>query len=126
MAIKAIVETRIDPRRDIMESVLISWLALANGDTGSPVQIPEFADRTVQFGKTGDAYGGGTIVLEGSNDGATWFTLKSPLGTALSTAVNAMHAVLEVPQFVRPNLGGGAAGSVDVFLMCRRARGRAL
>lgn len=126
MAVKALVEARVDPRRDLMESVLVSWLALANGDTGAPVEMPEFADRTVQLGKTGDAFGGGTIVLEGSNDGVTWFTLKSPLGTAISSAVLAMFPVLEGPRFMRPNLAGGAAGGVDVFLMCRRARGRAL
>jgi hypothetical protein len=126
MAVKTLAETLVPPRLNLQESYLVTWLALANGDTGAPVETPEFADRTVQFGKTGDAYGAGTLVLEGSNDGATWFTLKSPLGTALSVTVNAMHGVLESPRFMRPNLGGGAAGGVDVFLMCRRARGRAL
>ena len=91
-------------------------------EVNAPAEMPEFSDRAVQFGKTGDAYGAGTIVLEGSNDGVTWFTLKSPLGTVLSFTANAMHQVLENPRFVRPNLSGGAAGGVDVFMLCHRGR----
>ena len=117
----------VNPRLDVKESVLVTWLNLANGDQGDPVELPEFSDRTVQIGGTGgNTYGAGTITLEGSNNGVDWFALRSPLGTALSAiATNAMHAVLEIPRFMRPTLSGGAGGDVDIYLMCRRTRGRA-
>lgn len=130
MATKALVETPVTPRLNLPESVLVSWLALANGDQGAPVEMPEYSDRTVQIAKTGDAFGGGTMVLEGSNDGVRYFTLKFAVsGTAISsTAIgtNSDGQVMENPRFMRPSLAGGAAGGVDVFLMCHRGRGRAL
>lgn len=127
MAVKTKAEAVVAPRLNLSESHLVSWLALANGDTGDPMEVPECSDKTVQIGKTGDTFGAGTVAIEGSNDGATWFALRSPLGTALSgIAANAIHAILENPRFIRPNLSGGAGGSMDIFIMAHRGRGRAL
>lgn len=49
-------------------AVVVAWLALANGDSGDPIDFSQYADKSIQV--TG-AFGDGALVLEGSNDGAT-------------------------------------------------------
>lgn len=126
MAVVTSTEAKLPPRLDLYESVLVTWAGLANGDTGAPVELTEFPDRTVQIGTGAESFGGGTMVLEGSLDGVTYFTLKDPFGSSISTLVNALATVLELTRYVRPSLSGGAAGSVTVRLLLRRARGRGL
>ncbi len=51
-----------------IKTVKFRWLGLANGDSGSPMELPAFADKSVQV--TGIFGAGGELSIEGSNDGA--------------------------------------------------------
>lgn len=95
-----------------------SW-ALATGDDGAPIQYPEFADKTVQVIGT---FGGGTVLIEGSNDGTNWSTLTDPSGSSLSFSAAGLKQVLECTQYIRPRQSGGAAVAVTVYLVARRNR----
>ena len=96
-----------------------SWTDLASGDTGQPVVLAQFADRTVQVGGTFD---GASLIFEGSNDGATYHTLMDPQGNALSFTAAGLEAVLELPLWVRPRVSGGGAGvAINVTLVGRRS-----
>ena len=64
------------------ESSLITWADLQNGDDGEAVQFGAFTDRSIQFGGTFGA--GGTIVLEGSNDGVNYLPLTDPQGNPIT------------------------------------------
>ena len=91
----------------------LSWDAMGDDTTGDNAQVGNYADKTVQFAGT---WGGATAVLEGSMDGATWFTLTDYQGAAISVTANAMKAISENPRFIRPVTSGGSGTDVDVII----------
>jgi len=62
---------------------VVSWSGLLNGDDGSVLEMPGHTVRSVQFAGTLGV--GGTIALEGSNDGVTYYTLTVLPSTVLLT-----------------------------------------
>src|ERR1700733_10683272 len=82
-----------------------TWNVMANGGTGAPLGEPDFIDRTIQVSGTWGA--GGAVVWEGSNDGASWFTLSNPNGVALSLTANGMLQCNYTPLYSRPHVTGG-------------------
>ena len=97
------------------------WLAIGNADAPDSIGDNDgavaFADKTVQFDSA--AWGGATMTLEGSNDGAKWFGLSDPQGVAISMTADGLIAVLENPRFIKPVLTGGAASSINCRLVGR-------
>lgn len=64
------------------------------------------SDKTVQV--TGTFGAGGSVQIEGSNDGgATWHVLNDPQGTALVFTAAKTEAILENTQLIRPNVTAG-------------------
>lgn len=119
MATRAVVETL--PDKLILDSdwVLNTWSGLLNGDDGSPVRCVSFSDRSVQV--DGTAGEGGTLVIEGSNDGVTYYTLDDPQGNALSFTAPKIESVLELVQFIRPRVtAGDETTEFKVTLLGRR------
>lgn len=87
--------------------------------TGAPINLTEFADRSLQI--TGTFGSGGTIVWEGSNDGTNYVTLTDPQGNAISKTAAAIEAVTEVTQWARPRVtAGDGTTDLDVTVLCRR------
>ena len=116
--VKGVVE-RISTRDGSVILVFWETLTAANSD-GSPVELVEWADRTIQVVGTFDS---ATLVWQGSNDGSNWVTLSDAGGTAISTSAAAiLTEVLEVPRYVRPSTsGGGGSQDLDVRLVARRS-----
>jgi len=101
----------------------IVWADLAQNDDGAKVKMSEYADRSVQvFGTFG---AGGTVRIEGSNDGGTtWAVLSDPQGNALDVTTAKIEAVTEIVQMLRPRVtAGDGTTSLTVALIARRARG---
>jgi len=123
MAIRTpVVEYRPDGNVNLARVV---WTGLLNGDTGGPVQLPEFPDRTVQVYGTFGA--GGSINIEGSCDKTTetptYFILSDPQGNAVTKTAAAAEAIEEAPLLIRPNVtAGDGTTSLTVKLVCRRPR----
>ena len=92
---------------------LITWTNVLKTDTTSPFQQGSLADRSVQVGGTFDS---GTVVLEGSNDGVTYFTLTDPAGVALSFTSAGFKQVLQVCKYMRAGVSGGTAPSITINL----------
>lgn len=102
-------------------SKLISWTGGATADgAGAGIELPEWADNCVQIIGT---IGGATITIEGSNDGSNWATLNNAQGAALSftSLTGALKQIVERPRYIRPNITGGAASGIGVYLVMRRA-----
>lgn len=100
--------------------VLFNWaLTTANTD-GLPFEFTEYAD--VCFSATG-TWGGATMAVEGSNDGATWVGLNNAAGGAAATATaNKIMTIIERPRYIRPNLTtAGTGAAVTVIATLRRA-----
>lgn len=102
------------------EVKFVSWGPLANGDSGLPFGNPGFADRAVQIQGTFGA--GGTVVIEGSNDGINYITLTDPQGVALSKIAAAIRGITEITKLIRPRVSAGdGTTSITVTLLARRA-----
>lgn len=80
---------------------------------GAGIEIPGLSDRSVQATGT---FGGTSIAMQGSNDGAIWAPLLDPQGNAVIFTAAGIKQIQELTQFVRPLLTGGAAVDVDVTL----------
>lgn len=75
-----------------------SWADLDNGDSGKPVALAGWPDKTVTV------VGGTTVDFQGSNDGgANWFPLNDAGGAALTTKAPGLYAIRENPLLIRPN-----------------------
>jgi len=84
---------------------IIQWTGLLNGDDGDLMEMPGSLIRGVQF--TGTFGSGGTIVLEGSNDGTNFVTLTDPQGNAISKTSAAIEAIQELTRYIRPRVTAG-------------------
>ena len=86
------------------------WTAIPLNSTGTPDQLSRFPAHSIQIGGT---FGGATVTVEGSDDGATYFTLtgENPAGGAdvavSATAATRFDVPNVVPQHVRPKVTGG-------------------
>jgi len=99
-------------------SIIVTWAAMANADTGTAFQVPSAANLTFQHSGT---FGGATIVLQGSNDGTSWATLTQTGGSnvAFSYTTAGIHCPVEMPVYVRPVTSGGTGTAIDAVLVCR-------
>lgn len=88
---------------DTSSPQLPKWAALANGDAGDKWQLPPF--RTAFFQVFGTFGVGGSVQLEGSNDGLNWGKLSPAALTA--AGVFASLANNEAPKYIRPNVTAG-------------------
>lgn len=95
-----------------------SW-TLTTTDDGQPETAPQYPEKSVQLTGT---FGGGTVVIQGSNDGGTtWFTLTDPQGNPLSFTAVGGERIQENTQKVRPIATVGVT-SVTVRLVCQAGR----
>ena len=101
---------------------LFTWAAMANGDTGKPISIVDFPDRTVTF--TGTFGAGGSATLEGSNDGVNFFALKDPSGAVIAKTAAGGCVVVEHPLQIRPHVTAGDGTTAIVCILMARRGGR--
>lgn len=92
------------------------WPNMGNADSGIAQSGGALSDKSVQATGT---WGGATLVLQGSNDGTTWFTLNDPAGTDISFTANGLMQILEGVRYIRPVTSGGAGTDVTVVLIER-------
>jgi hypothetical protein len=93
------------------------WEAIGATDVGTPDQLSRYPLHSVQIAGT---FGGATVVLQGSDDGVLWFTLKDVTGASVSATVDSRFDVQNVPMHTRPSSsGGGITTDVDVIVTSR-------
>lgn len=98
---------------------VISWGTLGNGDDGTPLRMVGSADRSVQV--VGTFGTGGTVKIEGSNDGTNYAVLHDPGLNEISVTAAGIHAVLEISAYIRPRVSAGDVNTaLDVTLLVRR------
>ncbi len=100
---------------------IYSWAALTTTNTdGSPISIVPFADRCVQV--TGTFGAGGSISVQGSNDGTNYAILKNAQGTAATFTAAGIQQIVELPRYMRPLVtAGDGTTSLTATLVARRA-----
>lgn len=94
-------------------------LTTTNADS-APIDFCQWADRCVQVAGTFGA--GGTVVIEGSNDGSNYVTLNNAQGTALSLTGAGLKQIVEIPRYARARVtAGDGTTSLTVTFVLRRA-----
>lgn len=98
----------------------ILWETLTTtNDTGQALQMGGSTIRSVQI--TGTFGAGGTVVLEGSNDGTNYVTLTDPQGNALSKTAAGIEAIQEITRYIRPRVtAGDGTTDLDVTMLVVR------
>jgi hypothetical protein len=92
------------------------WANLVASESGLPVEIPEYNDKTVSI--TGTF--GGAVTIEGSNDGTNYVGLKDAItGTAISATSNGIFVIKENARFIRPVAAVGVTG-VAVSIVAKK------
>jgi hypothetical protein len=95
----------------------VVWVA-ANGDSGSPYEMRQQADRSVQIAGTFGA--GGSVNVEGSNDGTNYQILRDPQGVALTFTAAGLKQVLEITNYIRPRVtAGDGTTALTITLLAR-------
>lgn len=99
---------------------LISWESMANGDDGRPLKMIGSARRSVQV--TGTWGTGGRLVIEGSNDGSNYHTLRDIFGNNLNfRSPGGLAEIGVLPRLLRPRVTvGDGTTSLDVSLLVRK------
>ena len=97
---------------------LATWSAMALTDEGSRVAFAGASDRTVQV--VGTFGTGGSVEIEGSNDGINWAPLTDPRGNLLIFSGSKIEAVSELTRYLRPRItGGDGTTALTVTLLMR-------
>jgi len=120
--------------------LLVTWPAMANGDTGQPFVCPDKSEKSVQA--TGTPGAGGSCTIQGSNAQAFQSTLtggaaagvapgyaslNDPQGNVLTFAAADITAgkieeVLENPLVIRPNVTAGDGTTAVTIRMVVRTQ----
>lgn len=116
----AIIEyTQVFPIEGNHSFMLITWPNMANGDTGNPFILAQYADRSIQVEGTFGA--AGTLLLEGTNNNTAWRTLRDPFSNSISITTPNIEAVSELVLGIRPRVSSGdATTSLTVSALVRK------
>lgn len=100
--------------------VVATWPALQNGDDGSPIELANFADRSVQV--VGTFGVGGNVRIEGSINGTDYAPLTDPQGNNLDITSAKIEAISEVVRWIRPRVtSGDGTTSLTVTMLLKGA-----
>jgi hypothetical protein len=100
---------------------VIQWtpMTFSGTDVGLALEMPGSSDRSVQV--TGTFGTGGSVRLEGSNDGTNYAVLTDPQGNALDITTAKIEAVMELTRYIRPRVtAGDGATSLTVSLLVKK------
>lgn len=97
---------------------VITWADCATGDTINSATLENMQGGVgaVQLSGT---WGGATVVLQVSNDGSTWATMKDVNGASISATDDAFHEFSTAGVYIRPSSSGGSSDAVDVVVALR-------
>jgi len=98
----------------------ITWEAITTtNDVGNWIKIPDYPDKTVQI--VGNFGTGGTLDIEGSNDGTNAAILTDTRGNSITKTAAYLGSMAENPLYIRPMLSAGTgAVDLDIIVIARR------
>lgn len=118
----AIINPTLNRSVQGQQAVALATWVMGDADQGTAIEMTDFADRSVQVEGT---FGAATVVIQGSNDGTNWQTLRDPQGVALSFTTAGLKQVLETTRFIRPSSSGGTGTAATVTMLMRKNDPRA-
>jgi hypothetical protein len=100
------------------DALVATWGPMLNGDTGQPLKRPDLEDRSIQV--TGTFGAGGSVTLEGSNDGVNFAALTNPQGTVIAITAAGIAQITEATVSVRPRVTAGDGTTSLTCTLCAR------
>lgn len=101
---------------------LLTWANIGNGDTPMPVSAyGGYGSKSFQAEGT---FGGTSVAIVGSNDGANYHGLSDPTGTTIALTAGGLKEVLEHSLYLKPALTGGSGSSITATLFIRKTQSR--
>lgn len=98
--------------------VIATWPAMALGDDGQPIELANFADRSVQV--IGEFGVGGSVRIEGSINGTDYAVLTDPQGNNLDITTAKIEAITELVRWIRPVVtAGDGSTSLTVTMLLK-------
>lgn len=89
-------------------------------DTSPEVITPNGTEPIAGFIQMEGTPGGGTVALQGSNDGTNWVNLKDFTGTEIALTTSPSGADFTTSaRFIRPLITGGSGDDVNVTICLR-------
>lgn len=110
----------ISPTKSIVDGVpTLRW-----DDVSTTTDTPLKFAITEQWGLAGSVqfvgtFGGATVVLQMSNDGSNWVTIKDLLGNSVSATAAAMFEFTCSAAYIKPSVTGGAGDNIDIIIVFR-------
>lgn len=99
--------------------ILVTYDNLDEADASpASLEFPELGEVSVQV--IGSFGSGGTVLIEGSNDGVNYGTLTDPQGVALSLTAAGIKSLQQITRYIRPRVSAGTGVDVDVFFLLRK------
>ena len=100
-------------------TVVVLWETILDGDTGLSFLAFHMNDLSIAVNGTFGA--GGSINMEGSNDGTNWHILTDPQGNAITKTAAFMEQITEACKLYRVNCtGGDGTTDLDAYLFGRK------
>ena len=115
-----ITPTKVNSSNMLDLTMIATYASMTNSgtDVGAALEMPGYADRSVQI--TGTFGASGTCVIEGSNDGTNYVTLNNLQGSALSLTSATVKGVAEITRYIRPRItNGDGTTSLTVTILAR-------
>jgi hypothetical protein len=109
--------------RDIPQSLnqsvfIFAWSGLLNGDEGQPIELAQYADRSVQV--SGAFGASGQVQIMGSLDGINYVPLNDPQGNPLTITTAKIEAVSELVRWLKPVVTGDGTTDLTVTALLKR------
>jgi hypothetical protein len=101
-----------------IRSAAYRWTNFSTADTAVAVELTNMQGLAGSIQVTG-TFGSATIVLQVSNDGSNWATLKDGTGTNISFTAAGMSEFSTAARYLRPSSSGGTADDVTVTVVLR-------
>lgn len=101
-----------------IRSAAYQWTNLSTADTAVAVRLENMQGLAGAVQVTG-TFGGATIVLQVSNDGTNFVTLKDGTGTNISFTSAGMAEFSTAALWLRPSSSGGTSDDVTVTVVLR-------
>ena len=95
---------------------VVTWTPITNADQCIAWSAPEYSDRSVHVSGT---FGGTSIAVQGSNNaGVSFASLNDPTSTVIAITTEAIKAILENTDQIKPvRSGGDGTTSITVSML---------
>jgi len=109
----------VTPSRPVSGVRLWTYDNLDTADSSPPKINPGGTEPIAGCIQAVGTFGGGTVALQGSNDGTNWVNLKDFTGTEIGLTAAGGADFTTSFLYIRPIITGGSGDDVDVYVLLR-------